>query len=575
MRYAVLAIDYDGTIADQGRLDPDARQALSEVRAAGIAVVLVSGRLLPDLRQVAGDLEFADAVVAENGAVLSFPATGRTLSLHAPPDPAFAEELRRLGVAFRCGECLIDTAAEAAPIALDVLRRLELPLTLAFNRGRLMILPQAISKATGLKEALLTLRKSQHNTLAIGDAENDHELLATAEVGVAVAWGSAALRRHADLVLEGSGPPAIAGFLRSSCAQRQLPLTSERRRLTIGQTADGQPLSLAVRDRNVLVTGDPRSGKSWVAGLLCEQLILDRYCVCVIDPEGDYRTLETLPGVRVLGTPAPPTPTELERAFRFPDGSVVIDLSHLAHGEKSEYLSTLLPSLAALRDRTGLPHRIVVDEAHYFLHDDERARRLDVPSGGYTLVTYRPSRLSDAVLGPVGAVVALRHSDPRDVETLSRLSGEPTAALGSLLASLSVSEAVLLPPAQESGGSPLRFTVAPRLTPHVRHRHKYADLPVPLSRRFVFTNAPGRPAAASLAGFVAMLAHVDLASIARHLRHHDFSRWLGDVFGDRTLAREVAEIEGVYRSDGAGDPAGAITAAIRRRYDVKAVAEPT
>jgi hypothetical protein len=30
---------------------------------------------------------------------------------------------------------------------------------------------------------------------------------------------------------------------------------------------DGQPLSLAVRGRNVLVAGDPQSGKSWVPGL--------------------------------------------------------------------------------------------------------------------------------------------------------------------------------------------------------------------------------------------------------------------------------------------------------------------
>ena len=49
------------------------------------------------------------------------------------------------------------------------------------------------------------------------------------------------------------------------------------------------------------LTGDAKSGKSWVAGLLCEQLILHGYCVCAIDPEGDYSSLEGLPGVTVLG----------------------------------------------------------------------------------------------------------------------------------------------------------------------------------------------------------------------------------------------------------------------------------
>jgi hypothetical protein len=52
----------------------------------------------------------------------------------------------------------------------------------------------------------------------------------------------------------------------------------------LGHLEDGREFSIAVRGRNVLVTGDAKSGKSWVAGLLCEQLILHGYCVCAIDP---------------------------------------------------------------------------------------------------------------------------------------------------------------------------------------------------------------------------------------------------------------------------------------------------
>ena len=123
-------------------------------------------------------------------------------------------------------------------------------------------------------------------------------------------------------------------------AAGDVPLPSRgRRRLLLGYTDSGQEFSLAVRGRNVLVTGDAKSGKSWVAGLLCEQLILHGYCVCVIDPEGDYGSLEGLPGVTVLGREdPPPTPRELLRALRYPDRSVVIDLSHLPHDEKLDYI---------------------------------------------------------------------------------------------------------------------------------------------------------------------------------------------------------------------------------------------
>jgi hydroxymethylpyrimidine pyrophosphatase-like HAD family hydrolase len=66
MRFSVLALAYDGTIADQGVLDPEVRQAIRAARAHGVTVVNVTGRSLDDLRQVLGDLRLVDAVVAEN-----------------------------------------------------------------------------------------------------------------------------------------------------------------------------------------------------------------------------------------------------------------------------------------------------------------------------------------------------------------------------------------------------------------------------------------------------------------------------------------------------------------------------
>src|SRR5262249_2020872 len=150
-------------------------------------------------------------------------------------------------------------------------------------------------------EALRILRLSEHNAIAIGDAENDHELLHVSEVGLAVGWGSAILRAAADGVIEGQGPPAVASYIRQITGQLRIPAQHNRRRnLHLGRTSDGTPVSLAIRGRNLLIAGDSLTGKSWVAGLICEQLILQRYSVCVLDPEGDYRTLDALPGVVVL-----------------------------------------------------------------------------------------------------------------------------------------------------------------------------------------------------------------------------------------------------------------------------------
>jgi len=40
-----------------------------------VTVILVTGRILDDLRRVAGDLSFVDAVVAENLALVHFPGS--------------------------------------------------------------------------------------------------------------------------------------------------------------------------------------------------------------------------------------------------------------------------------------------------------------------------------------------------------------------------------------------------------------------------------------------------------------------------------------------------------------------
>src|SRR3989442_6685353 len=82
---------------------------------------------------------------------------------------------------------------------------------------------QGVSKATGLRAAVETLPASTHNTLAIGDAENDHELLRLAEVGAAVEWGSASLPAAADVMIKGSGPPAVARYMRRIADTARLP----------------------------------------------------------------------------------------------------------------------------------------------------------------------------------------------------------------------------------------------------------------------------------------------------------------------------------------------------------------
>jgi len=238
---------------------------------------------------------------------------------------------------------------------------------------------------------------------------------------------------------------------------------------------------------------------------------------------------------------------DLERALRYPEVSVVVDLSKLSPEKRLEYVPSLLEMLAALRRHTGLPHRIFVDEAHYYLHGPEAREVLDLDLAAYTLVTYKVSRLDPAVLHASEAIIVTHESDPAEIHALHALFGGPgtEAEWRETLGGLAAHEAVLLPDLEKPGG-PLRpCRVAPRLTAHVRHQHKYLDMPVAPGSAFVFTcgGVPTGQQAHTLAEFVAMASACPPDVLQDHLRRHDFSRWIGEVFRDPSLASQVRRLE--------------------------------
>jgi hydroxymethylpyrimidine pyrophosphatase-like HAD family hydrolase len=572
MKLGAIAVDYDGTIATRDTFDPSVRDAIGTARQQGIAVILVTGRRLSDLRRVAGDLACFDAVVCENGAVLEFPASGRHVTIaHAPP-PSFIEELQRRAVEFVAGEVVIETDAARAEAVLGAVRQLQLPLILAFNRSRLMVLPQGATKSRGLHHALRALQLSIHNTVGIGDAENDHDLLDACEVGVAVAWGSPALRAVADEIVQGSGPGDVADYIRRIIRQPRLSAAQMgRRRLLLGRQHNGEPVHLAVRGRTVLIAGEPGTGKSWLAGLLCEQLILQGYSMCVIDPEGDYQSLDGLPGVVTLGgEDTAPNARDLARTLRHPGISVIVDLSRMPHHRRSEYIRSVLLLLNELRRTTGLPHKILLDEAHYSLGAGN-APLIDLQLAGYILVTYRISALDQAIRESSDAVIMVtRETDPEEVETLNRLCRpQPCEMVGpETFRDLGANEMVLLPGSAESLGRPRHVLMAPRLTSHVRHRAKYLDMPVLDDQAFVFRTG-GRlgPRAHTLKAFMAILAALPDEQILGHLTRHDFSRWLNDVFRDHGLAGRISVLEAGAGARDPRDIAADVAQSIRARYD--------
>ena len=164
MKLSAIAVDYDGTIAKRGRADPSVLDAIQQARSRGVIVVLVTGRILSDLRRVIPQPNLFDAIVAENGAVIAFP-NGTPRRLAYPPSTKLLDDLCRTGIQVQFGDSIIEAPASSSPQILKAIRKLELPLALIFNRARVMVLPQGVNKATGLREVLNTFRLSLHHCI--------------------------------------------------------------------------------------------------------------------------------------------------------------------------------------------------------------------------------------------------------------------------------------------------------------------------------------------------------------------------------------------------------------------------
>jgi len=205
MRYFCLICDYDGTIAHDGRCAPSTVEALKKVRASGRKLILATGRQLEELQEVFPDYAIFDRIVAENGAVLYRPSSKDWKVLAAAPPPEFVDELRRRGVQpLAVGRCIVATWHPFETVVLEVIREQGLELQVIFNKNAVMVLPSGVNKASGLQVALNELRLSPHNSVGVGDAENDHVFLSTCECSVAVANALPALKERADLVTNGS-----------------------------------------------------------------------------------------------------------------------------------------------------------------------------------------------------------------------------------------------------------------------------------------------------------------------------------------------------------------------------------
>jgi hypothetical protein len=566
MRFHVLATDYDGTLAHHGAVDDATISSVDGLRRSGRRAILVTGRQVEDLKRVCPELEIFDRVVAENGAVLYRPASKETRVLAEAPPAEFVQALIRRGVdPMSVGDVIVATWEPHEKAVLEVIHETGLELQVVFNKGAVMVLPSGVNKAFGLKIALSELGYSPHNTVAVGDAENDHALLSACEVGVAVANALPTLKKRADWTTSeahGGGVRQLVTALVDSDLRDVGHGAILRHALVVGEGADGAPFVLPAYGPPLMVAGTSGGGKSSLATGLIEQLSERDYQYCIVDPEGDYRGLDD---AIIVGDGHPPSIHEVMEVLASPQKSVVVNLLSLALGDRPGFFEGLFPRLSELRARTGRPHWILVDEAHHMLPEAWEPASLTLPRETYNLIliTVHPNHVARAMLETVGGLIIVGHHPDETLSAFVAAVGiEPPTAPAT---ELNPGEALGWLP--RGGGAATRFKVRPPRSELRRHLRKYAFGELGADKSFYFRGPENRLnlRAQNLQIFVQFAEGLDDETWLFHLKRGDYSAWLREAIKDPALASEVAWVERYLRRD-AQQSRARIKAAIERRY---------
>ena len=565
MHYLILATDYDGTLASGGKVSDPTLEALKKLQKTGRKLILVTGRQLDDLCQVFPEVNLFDCIVSENGATLYFPATREEFLLGSLPPENFVQTLQSRNIhPLSVGKVIVATWEPHEVEVLNVIRELGLDLQVIFNKGAVMVLPAGVNKASGLGAALSRMSLSVHNTVAIGDAENDLAFLKISEFAVAVANALPSVKTEVDWVTQADRGDGVIELIDRLLMEdlQESSFLPERHSISLGKLNAERDAHIQPLNRNILLAGTSGGGKSTLATGMLERFIEKGYQFCIIDPEGDYQNFA---GTVVLGNVQQiPNPTEILTLLSKPEQNLVVNLMGVKVDDRPAFLAQLLPSLLEMRVRTGRPHWIVIDEVHHMFPSSWNAAvTLPQSVNGILMVTVHPEHVAASALALVDTIIAVKSPMQTITDFCNAVGHElPIDPLPSELAS---GEGVAW--YLKTDEQPFQFEVIPPRQERQRHMRTYAEGVLGNDRCFYFRGVDEQLnlKAQNLTMFIQLAAGVDDLTWLHHLHRQDYSTWLQNAIKDETLAEEVSQIE-TTTDISASVSRDRITEAIEKRY---------
>jgi len=256
MKIELVALDLDGTLLDSaGGLPPRNVAAIARVQAHGVNVILATGKtwwsavdLIPKLglslpgvfsqgsivreangsimREITLEYELVNDVLAylerrglpyiaynRDGLLTPFsdPYNANIYGKYGEPDSRVLGPMAGRAEALHINKLLIGDKEDLQARRVDLERRFGHKATVYQAVPEYVeIMPPGISKGAGVGWLLERLGIAPENLLAMGDGENDIEMLNMAGIGVAVGNAARALQATADAVVSSNNEAGVA-----------------------------------------------------------------------------------------------------------------------------------------------------------------------------------------------------------------------------------------------------------------------------------------------------------------------------------------------------------------------------
>jgi hydroxymethylpyrimidine pyrophosphatase-like HAD family hydrolase len=541
MRYHAMITDYDGTLTSDEHLSQTTLSALKKVKASGRKLIMATGRKLEEIKAILPEYRLFDCIVAENGALIYHTDSMEVQLIGEQPPAAFIHYLQGKGVPLSLGEVIVAGWEPHQAEILEAIKQFGLEHQVIFNKGAVMILPPGVNKASGIQQALKTLNLSPHNAVAIGDAENDCAMFMAVECAIAVQNAVPHVRDLADWTTSLPAGQGVCDLIDRLIEDDLASLDDllSRHFLSLGEKTDGGCFEISPFRTNLLIAGPSGCGKTTLCAAFLEKMTARQYQYCLIDPEGDYNDISD---ALMLGdNNQAPSIEQVVHLLARPEENAVLCIVAIPIDERPGYFRKLIKELITLRNRTGHPHFIILDEAHHLIPKQSSSTFYDVPGefSNFLAITTSPDMIDNDVLRRINIVMVMGELP---VEKLSYV-------VSGIAEQQPISSDVFLKSGQvmvwrkENNQTFVLQSYIPRklLT---RHKKKYATGDMG-SHSFYFKGPASRLnlKANNLMMFIQMATGIDDETWQYHRFKHDYSTWFRNAIKDADLAAISERIE--------------------------------